>query len=145
MAHTGSTAAPRVQPLFEAHIILDGSDSAHPSRNFDRLVDICLRAYEAAQLHDALEGFDIDFGRLQSRIIEYRRLGFGRDHGVVDVFPGTFLLGRGCAANGGRQCYGGNNSGNAFEMFHSLILQIDSNLPANYRRRTESRPADNLV
>ena len=63
----GSTTATRLFPgkdnacLFHDQIILDRFDPLDTPGDFTRFVDGLLRTNEAAQLNDALAGFDTDF------------------------------------------------------------------------------------
>lgn len=73
------------------HVILDGLHTLDAACNFDCLAHVGPGTDEAAQFNHTLESFYIDFGRLQSGFVEYRRLGLGGDNAVVKIFTGTLL------------------------------------------------------
>ena len=50
-------------PSLEPHGILDGHHALDTARDADGLVNIFLRVDEAAQLHNALESFDVNLRR----------------------------------------------------------------------------------
>lgn len=51
-------------PLLDAHFVFDRLHTWHFTGSLDRFVDIGLGVDEAAELHQSLEGFDVDFGGL---------------------------------------------------------------------------------
>ena len=59
--------------LFEPHVVSDVRHALDVAGHLDRFVDIGLAAYKAAQLNYAFEGFNVDFGGFQGRLVEYRR------------------------------------------------------------------------
>src|SRR5579859_5505604 len=79
--------------LLEAHVVLDGKDAAHASRNRYRFVHVGAGAHEAAQLDLALEGLDVDLGGLERGIIEDRCLDLRGDGAVVHVLARALLRG----------------------------------------------------
>src|SRR4030095_1058338 len=91
--------------LLDPHVVLDGLHTADSARHFDSLRGGGLRADETTELHNALEGLDVDLGDLQRGFIQDGRLHFGCDHRVVHVLARAFLLRRGCATRHRHQCY----------------------------------------
>src|SRR5512143_756107 len=79
-------AADDSRHLLHPHVVLDADDAFYAARDFDGLVDVGLGIDEAAQLNHALEGFDVDLERFQTRLIENGRLHFGGNDGIVHVF-----------------------------------------------------------
>ena len=94
------------------------------SLHLGRFVYVGLGAHKAAQLNHAFEGFNVDFGGFQGGLAEYRGLHPGRDNAVVDLFPNSFLAGRGRATHDRHQQHGEEKRGNAFKLFHSGTLCV---------------------
>lgn len=88
--------------LLDAHVVLDRLHARDTARYLNSFRDIGVRRHEAAQLNRALECFDVDFTRLQDRLLENRCLDLGCDDGVVDILGRAFRLRRGCASG---YCY----------------------------------------
>jgi hypothetical protein len=92
------------QGSFAPHGIFDGGHARDATRNRNSLVDVLLGADEAAQLHDAFEGFHIDLRRFQIRLTEQGRLDPCRNDGIVKLLTGSFLgRRRGASQEGGEQ------------------------------------------
>ena len=92
--------------LLEPHVVSDVRHSADVARHLGRFVYVGLGAHKAAQLNHAFEGFNVDFGGFQGGLAEYRGLHPGRDNAVVDLFPNSFLAGRGRATHDRHQQHG---------------------------------------
>ena len=65
--------------FFHVQIILYGFDALDASGDFTRFIDCLLRTNEAAQLNDALVGFNTDLERLEKIIGCKERFDLGRD------------------------------------------------------------------
>src|SRR5258706_8622371 len=91
----------------DPHVILDRLHPFDVASNLDRPIDVGLGSNEAAELHHTLEGFDVDLGRFQGRLIENFRLHLRGNGRVIDIFTGPLLLRRRCATHERSQkdCY----------------------------------------
>src|SRR4029079_453905 len=77
--------------LLDANVVADGGHALDVAGDLDRLVHLRAGTHEAAELHHALEGFDVDFGRLHVAVLGKGRLDLRRDPAVGDVLTGTLL------------------------------------------------------
>ena len=87
--------------LFESHVILDRIYARR--RRCATSTALVISAMEftiAAQLNLALEGFNVDLGGAQGRLIQYGRLNLGGDDAVVNILSGSLLFLRRCATHG---------------------------------------------
>jgi hypothetical protein len=106
--------------LFQDQIILYGLDPFHAPCDFNRFIDGLLRINEAAQLDDALVGFNPDLEGLEKIIRGKQRFYLGRDDRIVNVFTGTFLFGgRGTGYKGGDQHENHKIADKNLDLFHS--------------------------
>ena len=95
---TVSSALTREPDLLQPHVVGDRNDTLDAARDLFGTVHVRPGADEAAELDSALEGLDVDFGRLQPRLVEHQGLDLAGDDGVVDVFAGA-LAGAGGRAS----------------------------------------------
>ena len=105
-------------PLLDAHVILDRGHALDALRDLDRLAHGRIGTDEAAELHRALEGLDVNLCRLDLRIIDQGRLHFGGDPAVAEVLPGAFLLRAARATQDRHKGEGEDECGDAFQLFH---------------------------
>jgi hypothetical protein len=113
--------------LFHDESVLDGFDPFDGACDLARLIDRVLRINETAQFNDALTGFDADFKRLEKIIICQFSFYFGRDDGIIDMFPRACLLRCRCAGHkGGDHHEGDKKTDDDMAPFHSpLLLSLD--------------------
>src|ERR1700716_2989242 len=75
------------EPVFlEPPVVLDSLSALDAARHFGGFGSGCRGTDEAAQLHGALIGFNVDFSRFQCRFADDGGLHLGSDHHVLDVF-----------------------------------------------------------
>ena len=72
--------------------------------NLDRLVNVVLGHYEASQLNDTLERFNVDLARFQRSGVKYGVLHFGSDNGVIDILSDHVLRGGRYTSEDRNQC-----------------------------------------
>lgn len=79
----------RRNALLDAHVVPDGGYPLEAVRDPDRLVHGRIGTHEAAELHGAFEGLNVDLACIDVRIIDQGHLHFRRDPAVGDLLPGT--------------------------------------------------------
>src|SRR5512135_305495 len=118
-------ACPRNASL-HLHVVLDGFHALDAARQFERSIRLCLRTDEAAQLHFAVVGGDLDIQNLRQGILKDRCLHLGRDDRVVEILARALLAARRCATAYGNEGDGQKCRGEDLaEPFHSDTPRID--------------------